>query len=44
MLGIPVGPAIGEALSALKAARLDGKLRTRSDEVEFVRSHFLKQG
>jgi len=44
MLGIPVGPAIGEALSALKAARLDGKLRTRSDEVEFVRSHFLRQG
>lgn len=41
-LGIPAGPAIGEALNALRAAKLDGKVRTRKDEEEFVRSHFLK--
>lgn len=44
VLGIPVGPEIGEALNALRAARLDGEVRTRRDEVEFVRSRFLSQG
>lgn len=43
-LGVPVGPAIGEALKALLAARLDGEVRTRKDEVEFVRTRFLGQG
>lgn len=42
-LGIPVGPAIGEALAALRTARLDGELRTRRDEVEFVRGRFLRE-
>ncbi len=42
-LGIAVGPAIGEALNALRAARLDGEVKTRRDEVEFIRSRFLSQ-
>ncbi len=41
-LGIPLGPAIGQALTALRTARLDGEVRTRKDEVEFVRSRFLE--
>jgi len=43
VLGVPMGPATGEALNALRAAKLDGEVRTRRDEVEFVRSRFLKQ-
>ena len=35
-LGIPPGPAVGEALRALRKARLDGETRTREDELSFA--------
>ena len=35
-LGVPEGPAVGEALAALRKARLDGVTRTRQDEGSFV--------
>lgn len=35
-LGVPEGPAVGEALAALRKARLDGVTRTRKDEGTFV--------
>ena len=35
-LGVPEGPAVGEALKALRKARLDGVTRTRHDEGTFV--------
>lgn len=35
-LGVPEGPAVGEALKALRKARLDGVTRTRRDESTFV--------
>lgn len=35
-LGVPKGPAVGEALKALRKARLDGVTRTRQDEGTFV--------
>ncbi len=31
-LGVPAGPAVGEALRALRKARLDGEVQTRNDE------------
>ena len=41
-LGIPRGPQYAELLRLLRAARLDGKLHTRADELSFVAS-FLQQ-
>ena len=35
-LGVPEGPRVGQLLDALRAARLDGLLSTREDEVQFV--------
>jgi tRNA nucleotidyltransferase (CCA-adding enzyme) len=35
-MGIPAGPKIGEVLSALQKARLDGEVRTRKDEEKLV--------
>jgi tRNA nucleotidyltransferase (CCA-adding enzyme) len=37
-LGVPEGPAIGEMLRALRAARLDGEVQTREDEIAFVKA------
>lgn len=37
LLGIPEGPMIGEALEMLRLARLEGRARTRRDEVALVR-------
>jgi tRNA nucleotidyltransferase (CCA-adding enzyme) len=37
LLGIPEGPMIGEALEMLRVARLEGRARTRRDEVALVR-------
>lgn len=37
-LGVPAGPAVGEALRRLRAARLDGEVRSRADEERLVRS------
>jgi tRNA nucleotidyltransferase (CCA-adding enzyme) len=39
-LGFRPGPIYREILSALRAARLDGRLRTRQEEILFVRRRF----
>ncbi len=36
-LGVPAGPAVGEALRALRKARLDGETQTREDEEALAR-------
>ena len=36
-LGIPPGPQVGQLLSELRAARLDGVVQTREEGVEWVR-------
>ena len=35
-LGVPSGPELGEMLKALHAAKLDGKISGKEDEVELV--------
>jgi len=35
-MGIPAGPKVGEILSVLQKARLDGEVRTRKDEEKLV--------
>ena len=35
-LGIPRGPQLGEILSRLRAAKLDGEVRSKSDEIRLV--------
>jgi tRNA nucleotidyltransferase (CCA-adding enzyme) len=42
-LGIPSGPRTGEVLSALHKARLNGEVRTRKEEENFVRTWRQKQ-
>jgi tRNA nucleotidyltransferase (CCA-adding enzyme) len=37
-LGVPPGPAVAAALEALRDARLDGEVKTRSEEAAFVRA------
>jgi tRNA nucleotidyltransferase (CCA-adding enzyme) len=37
-IGIPAGPKIGDVLSALHKAKLNGEVRTRRDEEKLVRS------
>ena len=36
-LGVAHGPKVGEVLSALRRARLDGRTKTREDELALVR-------
>ena len=36
-LGVPPGKAVGEVLARLRAAKLDGEVRTRADEERLVR-------
>lgn len=36
-LGVPAGPAVGDALRALRKARLDGETQTRADEEALAR-------
>lgn len=43
-LGIPPGPLIGEALSLLRDARLDGRVRTRMEEDALVRKWLSEKG
>ncbi|MBI3825831.1 MAG: CCA tRNA nucleotidyltransferase, partial [Candidatus Rokubacteria bacterium] len=38
-LGVPRGPEVARVLAALRDARLDGGLRSRDDEIAYVRSH-----
>jgi len=42
LLGVPQGPQVGELLKALLNARLEGHVRTREDEREFVRRRIRK--
>ncbi|MEW6143259.1 MAG: CCA tRNA nucleotidyltransferase [Chloroflexota bacterium] len=42
MLGVPAGPPVGLVLRKLLTARLDGKLKSRKDEEDFVRRYFAK--
>ena len=37
-LGVPQGPQIGELLHDLRNARLDGKTKTRQDEITFIKA------
>jgi tRNA nucleotidyltransferase (CCA-adding enzyme) len=37
-LGVPEGPRVGEALRALREARLDGRVCNREDEIALVRA------
>lgn len=37
-LGVPRGPHMGELLTALRAAKVDGRLPTRADEEAFIRA------
>ena len=41
-LGVPPGPAVGEALRALRRARLDGETRNRHDEEQLARHWALE--
>ena len=41
-MGIPAGPLYRAIFDSLLLAHLDGKVKTREDEVEFVRTHFLE--
>ncbi|MBW2146505.1 MAG: CBS domain-containing protein [Deltaproteobacteria bacterium] len=41
-LGLPQGPIIGKALDTLLDARLDGMVKTRSDEEALIREHFIR--
>ena len=42
-LGLPPGPIYRKVLETLLAARLDGRVETREDEIELVRRRFLKR-
>jgi tRNA nucleotidyltransferase (CCA-adding enzyme) len=41
-MGYPPSPEYRKMLDALLYARLDGKIKTREDEVEFLDKHFNK--
>ncbi|MGQ9654880.1 MAG: CBS domain-containing protein [Thermodesulfobacteriota bacterium] len=43
-LGMKPGPVFRRALDALRDARMDGKVTTREDEVDFVLRRFLPEG
>jgi tRNA nucleotidyltransferase (CCA-adding enzyme) len=42
-LGVPRGPALAEALRALRDARLDGQVRDRDEEADFVRRWLARE-
>ena len=43
-LGMPRGPLVGEAMRMLRAARLDGQVRSRAGEVAAVRRLLARRG
>jgi tRNA nucleotidyltransferase (CCA-adding enzyme) len=43
-LGVPRGPLVGEAMRALRTARLDGRVRTREQEIAVVRHLLAERG
>ena len=43
-MGIPEGPLVGQILTELRNARIDGKITTRDDEIRLVEQHFEAKG
>jgi len=43
-LGVPRGPLVGEAMRALRTARLDGRVRSREQEAAMVRRLLAERG
>lgn len=43
-LGVPRGPLVGEAIRMLRAARLDGRVRSREGEVAALRRFLARRG
>jgi len=43
-LGFSAGPVFKEILMATEDAQLDGRLRTREEAVEWVKSNFAARG
>lgn len=41
-LGVPRGPALGEVLARLRAAKLDGEVTTRTEEEAWVRDYLAR--
>lgn len=42
-LGVPAGPQLGEVLRRLRAAKLDGQVHSRDEEIAFVKSALAGQ-
>ncbi len=42
-LGFKPGPLFGKILAHLRAAKLDGQVRTTEEEIAFVRAHYLRE-
>ncbi len=42
-LGVPPGKPVGEVLTLLRAAKLDGEVRTRADEERLVRDYLTRK-
>ncbi len=40
-MGIKEGPIYGKILEKLTAAKFDGKLKTKKDEIQYVKKHFM---
>jgi tRNA nucleotidyltransferase (CCA-adding enzyme) len=40
-LGFREGPLVGDIMSALKMARLDGIIVTREDEIKFIQDKYV---
>jgi len=40
-MGLPPGKVYKEAFQSLLRARLDGKIKTREDEIRFIKKHYL---
>ncbi len=38
LLGVPPGPGVGRALTAVRQAQVDGKIRTREEAIELLRT------
>ena len=43
-LGLPPGRLYKKILDSLLDARLEGKVQTKADELDYVREHFLSGG
>lgn len=41
-IGVPKGPMVGELLDSLLAARLNGEVMSRDDEINYIRNVFIR--